>query len=234
MLEFGGMITVRFVCDRGVSHELVRHRVASYAQECISGDTEIHKGITIKQLYDRKDTPHGKTHNKTIWLRSMNEDYEVIPNKIKEIFYKGKQEVYELKTRMGYKIKCTLNHEFFTKSGFKKLSELKINDIIYVNGRPSLAKIPYESIKHMYLDDGLNVEEIAELCGVNRNSISRILHKLNIFKSHLNDKNKGKYNKNHTNESYKKMRDTIVDQYNNGRVVWLEGMEIAENKYNTS
>ena len=33
MLEFGGMITVKFVCDRGVSHELVRHRLASHAQE---------------------------------------------------------------------------------------------------------------------------------------------------------------------------------------------------------
>lgn len=28
-----GAITVRFVCDRGVSHELVRHRVASFSQE---------------------------------------------------------------------------------------------------------------------------------------------------------------------------------------------------------
>lgn len=26
-------ITVRFICDRGVSHELVRHRMASYCQE---------------------------------------------------------------------------------------------------------------------------------------------------------------------------------------------------------
>mgnify|MGYP003502574336 FL=1 len=26
-------ISVRFICDRGVSHELVRHRLASYAQE---------------------------------------------------------------------------------------------------------------------------------------------------------------------------------------------------------
>jgi thymidylate synthase (FAD) len=26
-------ITVRFICDRGVSHELVRHRLASYSQE---------------------------------------------------------------------------------------------------------------------------------------------------------------------------------------------------------
>lgn len=27
------MITVRFICDRGVSHELVRHRLASFTQE---------------------------------------------------------------------------------------------------------------------------------------------------------------------------------------------------------
>lgn len=26
-------ITVRFICDRGVSHEIVRHRIASYSQE---------------------------------------------------------------------------------------------------------------------------------------------------------------------------------------------------------
>jgi len=33
MLEFGGNISVKFICDRGVSHELVRHRIASFAQE---------------------------------------------------------------------------------------------------------------------------------------------------------------------------------------------------------
>jgi thymidylate synthase (FAD) len=32
MIEFYD-ITVKFVCDRGVSHEIVRHRMASYAQE---------------------------------------------------------------------------------------------------------------------------------------------------------------------------------------------------------
>ena len=26
-------ITVRFICDRGISHEIVRHRLASYSQE---------------------------------------------------------------------------------------------------------------------------------------------------------------------------------------------------------
>jgi len=33
MLEFGGDPIVKFVCDRGVSHELVRHRLCSFAQE---------------------------------------------------------------------------------------------------------------------------------------------------------------------------------------------------------
>lgn len=28
-----GVVTVRFICDRGVSHEIVRHRLASYCQE---------------------------------------------------------------------------------------------------------------------------------------------------------------------------------------------------------
>jgi len=33
MLEFGGDIFVRFISNRGFSHELVRHRLSSYAQE---------------------------------------------------------------------------------------------------------------------------------------------------------------------------------------------------------
>ena len=28
-----GSITVKFICDRGVTHEIVRHRIASYSQE---------------------------------------------------------------------------------------------------------------------------------------------------------------------------------------------------------
>lgn len=33
MLEHGGTVTVNIICDRGISHELVRHREASFAQE---------------------------------------------------------------------------------------------------------------------------------------------------------------------------------------------------------
>lgn len=44
-------ITMKFVCDRGVSHEIVRHRVASFAQEstryCNYGKEKFGKEITV-------------------------------------------------------------------------------------------------------------------------------------------------------------------------------------------
>ena len=33
MIEHGDSITIKFICDRGVSHEIVRHRLFSFAQE---------------------------------------------------------------------------------------------------------------------------------------------------------------------------------------------------------
>lgn len=44
-------ITVRIFCDRGVSHEIVRHRLASYTQEstryCNYGGNKFHNEITV-------------------------------------------------------------------------------------------------------------------------------------------------------------------------------------------
>lgn len=55
-------LSVRFVCDRGVSHELVRHRLASFSQEstryCDYSDDEKHEsGITfIRPCFIEKDS----------------------------------------------------------------------------------------------------------------------------------------------------------------------------------
>lgn len=48
-----GAISVRFICDRGVSHEIVRHRIANYCQEstryCNYGNEKFGNGITLCQ-----------------------------------------------------------------------------------------------------------------------------------------------------------------------------------------
>lgn len=224
-------LTVKIICDRGVSHELVRHRIAAYSQECVSGETQIHKSYTIKELFERQNgTKYDKTHNKTIHLKSMNENGYIVPSKFEKIFYKGIQDVYEIETNLGYKLKCTMNHKFLGQDKvFKELRFFNIGDKIYVNGRKCLLKIDDESLQNLYLTEKLNPLEISEVYGCPYTTVLRRLKKIGIFKKRLNDKNKEKYNKNHTEESYKKMRNTILKQYRNGRVVWNKG--IKENEH---
>jgi len=78
--------TVRFICDRGVSHELVRHRIASYSQES-TRYCNYKGGVTfiIPPWVDLEtgDYPqileHAKPKSKDgIWFNSM---------KIAEVFY---------------------------------------------------------------------------------------------------------------------------------------------------
>jgi len=64
MLEFGPSISVVFVCDRGISHELVRHRLCSFAQEstryCNYSKDKFDNQITFilpMWLYDKYGTP---------------------------------------------------------------------------------------------------------------------------------------------------------------------------------
>jgi thymidylate synthase (FAD) len=51
MIEHGPSIAVKFTVDRGVSHEMVRHRIASFAQEstryCNYGSGKFGKEITV-------------------------------------------------------------------------------------------------------------------------------------------------------------------------------------------
>lgn len=226
MIEHAPSISMKFVCDRGVSHEIVRHRLFSFAQECLTGDTEIRKGMTIKNLYDRKQNPYGKTHNQTIRLRSCDEFGNIIPNRMLDVLYAGPKRVFEVITSLGYNIKTTMNHEFMCKDGsFEILENLRVGDIIKVNGRPSLLKISDEDLEVLYLKEGFSPLEISEEFGIPYRSVIRRLTKMGIFESHLNDHNKEKYNCNHTSESYEKMRQSVLRGYQEGRKVWNKGLD---------
>lgn len=71
--------TVKFIVDRGVSHEIVRHRVASYCQEstryCNYSKDKFGKEITvIKPYFWREDEEENKEYIKfAVWKRSMKE-----------------------------------------------------------------------------------------------------------------------------------------------------------------
>lgn len=64
-------ITVRFVCDRGISHEIVRHRLASYSQEstryCNYSGDRFGSGLTVIKPYFWKE----KTGAYMSWVTAM-------------------------------------------------------------------------------------------------------------------------------------------------------------------
>ena len=55
-----GVITVRFICDRGVTHEIVRHRISSFTQEstryCNYGKGKFGSEITLSPMMDNLNT----------------------------------------------------------------------------------------------------------------------------------------------------------------------------------
>lgn len=66
-------ITVKFICDRGVSHEIVRHRIASYSQEstryCNYCNDQFGKELTvIKPCFWEENSQHYQ-----MWVRMMSE-----------------------------------------------------------------------------------------------------------------------------------------------------------------
>ncbi len=70
-------ITIRIICDRGVTHELVRHRLASYSQEstryCNYSNDKFGNELTfIEPCFFNSDSEQDKL-NKQIWIDSMQQ-----------------------------------------------------------------------------------------------------------------------------------------------------------------
>lgn len=86
-------ITVRIICDRGVTHEIVRHRIASYSQEstryCNYGSTDI-KYIDIR--------PHFKDIKNDKWFdhAELEKCAEMLWKTVLELAEKNYQKMIEL------------------------------------------------------------------------------------------------------------------------------------------
>lgn len=169
-------ITATIITDRGVTHELVRHRIGSY---CLSGDTKILRfnqnrgGVTIKELYDRQKDFKLSGKNKLIKLRSMNKKGVLVPNKIKKVICSGEKDVYEVTTSLGYKIKASKDHIFFGKKGEVKLGDLKPGNRILVNGENVIKS--REWLYEKYKTERLSITQISFLAGVAYSTVRKYI-----------------------------------------------------------
>jgi thymidylate synthase (FAD) len=78
-------ITVKIVCDRGVSHEIVRHRIASYSQEstryCNYSKDKFGNELTLIRPFFWQDDPE----KYSIWKETM----QVIENNYNKLISQG-------------------------------------------------------------------------------------------------------------------------------------------------
>lgn len=82
-------ITVRVICDRGVSHEIVRHRIASYSQEstryCNYSNDKFGNELTFIEPCFWNSNDENDVKNKKIWTETM----QFIENKYNEMIALG-------------------------------------------------------------------------------------------------------------------------------------------------
>ena len=73
-------VTIRMICDRGVSHEIVRHRIASYSQEstryCNYAGDKFDNQITVIDLASGFEYDLSKENDKAkyeVWTKAMED-----------------------------------------------------------------------------------------------------------------------------------------------------------------
>lgn len=175
-------ITAKFTCDRGVSHEIVRHRMASY---CVTGDTVIRgmgqKSWTVKELFDWQTDKKRKGRLQLIQARSMDSETRIIvENKITAIHFMGEKPVFMLRTESGRMLKCTGDHRIATPGGYTPLLELSVGAEVLANGFELLENPDW--IRWYYIEENHTRKETAETIGCCEATLYKAFKKYGIKK----------------------------------------------------
>lgn len=100
------------------------------------------KSMTIKKLYHQfNNIPEGDLRcdrfigrRSDMMIISMNEkDNSIISQRIADVVMTGKKFCYELKTERGFSITCTKDHKFYVGDEYKPLSDLRVNDFVFMH-----------------------------------------------------------------------------------------------------
>ena len=197
-------VSFKIICDRGVTHELVRHRIgASYSQEstryCVAGDMKLstvnpHFNMTVKDFFNNVQSSRNGSW-KRILIKQLNESTGVLEYaRVKNIFMTGVKKVFQVTTGLGYKLQCTVEHEIYTPHGYAKLSELNPGDKIYVNGVNVDSNCLYQNrdwLYHQNITLNKTFVAIAEEFGFNASTLKKWARKFNFPQKDCNGRHDG-------------------------------------------
>tara|TARA_Y100000310_G_scaffold343361_1_gene450608 strand:+ start:200 stop:1882 length:1683 start_codon:yes stop_codon:yes gene_type:complete len=103
----------------------------SDTRECVTGDSTIVDADNGKIVSINEIMNSTKVSN----VFTLSEyDFRICKNKLIDVWYVGKKDVYKLSTR-NHSIICTKEHKFFTPNGYIELANLKVKDVVLTPSR---------------------------------------------------------------------------------------------------
>ena len=143
-------ITVKIICDRGVSHEIVRHRIASYSQEstryCNYAENKFGRELTlIKPCFWDENSSEYKT-----WLQTM-QTIEDNYNKLVDDGAKPEEARSILPNSLKTEIVVTMNlrewrHFFKLRTSIRAHPQMREISLPLLNGLKSILPVIFDDI----------------------------------------------------------------------------------------
>lgn len=194
------MLSVDFNFDRGVSHEIVRQRIASFTQEstryCVAGSMTLssknpHNQLTVADLY-RNKTSSTNGAWKRITVRQLNEQTgELVYGLVDDVFHTGVKPTLRVRTRLGYELLVTKDHEVLTQNGYRKAEKLQLGEKLAVNGE-QLAYRSKKWLQHQYVTLNKTAVEIAAEYGFTTSVVKAWVRRHQLPRKPLSYWNRGR------------------------------------------
>ena len=156
-------ITVKFICDRGVSHEIVRHRLASYSQESTRYCNYNDELTVIKPLYLDENsslTDDNGLSDYWHWKDAMG-DAEYSYRKLLELGCKPEEARAVLPNSLKTEVVMTANlreWRHFFKQRCQKAAHPQIRELALALLKQFTVALPpvFEDLHKMFFDDLYN------------------------------------------------------------------------------
>jgi len=112
--------------SRAVEMTGTRRPLLSHLRECVTGDTVVWDADSGRRW------TVGALAQQLAWPRllSMDARGRLVPVRPANVFAKGENEVFEVRTSTGRRLRATANHPVLTPHGWKKVSELQRGSLV--------------------------------------------------------------------------------------------------------
>jgi len=146
-------VSVKFICDRGISHEIVRHRIASYSQEstryCNYFKDKFGNELTFIRPYFWNDD----TQQYNIWLETM-QMIEQNYNRLIQLGAKAEQARSILPNSLKTEIIATMNlrqwrHFFKLRTAPNAHPQMREISIPLLNEMKNIIPVVFDDIQYL-------------------------------------------------------------------------------------